>query len=322
MNVLSQLSAHFPAKAVSWRCGPTNRDKTKGMALAYIDARDVMQRLDDVCGAMWQSDYLPMPNGTCCCRIGVLIDGQWVWRSSGAVNIADSDKADAKEMAEKGSYSDAFKRAAVMWGIGRYLYDLPSPWVEIDERKQITEAGLANLEARLREYAKRHSQAPLVATPPPAPAAEAMDPETGELSPPSGNVVREVIKAHEPAPATPEPAPERKPGSPPSCIIPGSKKTPEEIAARKAREKAEAEAEARRHSKAVSDEWCVMLRDVAEAAADPANDTRKLVTDFEAWDLVRKAMWSQIREEDQPPIRKAYLAAKRAIDKRRASKAA
>lgn len=131
MNPADLAKPFDPAK-ISWRLGSTNNEKTKGMALAYIDARDVMGRLDEVCGLLWQAEYVPMPNGTCCCRLGLKVDDEWVWRSNGSMNFSDSDKSDAKEMAEKGSYSDAFKRAAVLWGIGQYLYDLDSPWVEIE----------------------------------------------------------------------------------------------------------------------------------------------------------------------------------------------
>lgn len=129
---LADLKKPFPPDRISWRVGSTTQDKKSGMALAYIDARDVMSRLDEVCGADWQCEYVPMPNGTCCCRIGIKVGGEWVWRSNGAINLTDSDKPDAKEMTEKGSYSDAFKRAAVLFGIGQYLYDLDSPWVAIE----------------------------------------------------------------------------------------------------------------------------------------------------------------------------------------------
>ena len=49
MNI-NDLSGPFPATDISWRVGATSGDKTKGIALAYIDARDVMRRLDAVCG--------------------------------------------------------------------------------------------------------------------------------------------------------------------------------------------------------------------------------------------------------------------------------
>lgn len=118
------LTAPFPADAVSWRVGSTNREKTKGMALAFIDARDVMDRFDAICGpGGWQCRY-PHANGKTVCEIGLKLGDEWVWKADGA--------GDTDVEAEKGALSDAFKRAAVRWGVGRYLYALPSPWVEIE----------------------------------------------------------------------------------------------------------------------------------------------------------------------------------------------
>jgi hypothetical protein len=123
-DIYERLRAPFPPDRVSWRVGSTTGDKKRGMALAYIDARDVMDRLDDVCGpAGWQCDY-PHANGKTVCRIGLKIGDEWVWKADGA--------GDTDFEAEKGALSDAFKRAAVRWGIGRYLYDTAAPWVEIE----------------------------------------------------------------------------------------------------------------------------------------------------------------------------------------------
>lgn len=123
------LKRPFPASAISWRAGATNAKKNGGkpnkcIALAYIDARDVMERLDYAFGANWQCKYSHADKKTIC-EIQVLINGQWITRSNGA---GDSDIE-----AEKGAISDAFKRAAVMFGVGRYLYNLPNTWVECDE---------------------------------------------------------------------------------------------------------------------------------------------------------------------------------------------
>lgn len=123
MTILEQLSAPFDPDRVSWRVGATSGDKSKGLALAYIDARDVMQRLDEVAGAEWQCTY-PHAGTKTVCSIGIKIKDEWIWKSNGA---GDSDVE-----AEKGALSDAFKRAGVMWGIGRYLYDVDSPWVQIE----------------------------------------------------------------------------------------------------------------------------------------------------------------------------------------------
>jgi hypothetical protein len=124
--MFDKLSAPFPPDRVSWRVGPTTQDKKKGMALAYIDARDVMARLDDVCGpGGWQNDYPHADAVKTVCRIGIKVGDEWIWKADGA---GDTDME-----AAKGSLSDAFKRAAVRWGIGRYLYDTTSPWVEIEQ---------------------------------------------------------------------------------------------------------------------------------------------------------------------------------------------
>lgn len=144
------LSAPFAPELVSWRVGNTNAKKnggvaTKGMALAYIDARDVMARLDSVCGpAHWQARY-PHANGKTICEIGLKVGDEWVWKANGA--------GDTDVEAEKGAISDAFKRAAVLWGIGRYLYDIPSPWVAVNQFKQIEEAEHARLRDLLTKSA-------------------------------------------------------------------------------------------------------------------------------------------------------------------------
>lgn len=121
-EIYQALKRPFEPKKISWRVGATNGDKTSGIALAYIDARDVMERLDSVLGLNWQCRY-SHAEGKTICEIGVCIDGEWIWRAGGA--------GDTDVEAEKGAISDAFKRAAVLFGIGRYLYSLPNKWVPI-----------------------------------------------------------------------------------------------------------------------------------------------------------------------------------------------
>jgi len=131
-KLMSVLKAPFPESEIEWRVGPTNADKTKGIALAYITARAVMNRLDAVFGVGgWQDDYQFIPGGdgsknAWVCRLTVLIDGAW---------ITKADAADESDMeSTKGGVSDALKRAAVKLGIGRYLYNLPNVWVPIEMR--------------------------------------------------------------------------------------------------------------------------------------------------------------------------------------------
>lgn len=157
-DLFARLAAPFRPEQVSWRVGAMNRDKTKAMALAYIDARDVMARFDEVCGpAGWERKH-PHVDKTTTCEIGVWVEGRgWVVKADGA--------GDTAVEAEKGSLSDSFKRAAVNWGVGRYLYDLPSPWVELDDRKQIKPEEMRKLEGLLRGRA------------PPPPKADPIRPE-------------------------------------------------------------------------------------------------------------------------------------------------
>jgi hypothetical protein len=138
LTLQQKLECPFPAKSVSWRVGNTNQKKvarqtnnpsakaTKGQLLAYVDARDVMERLDKACGFDgWQCRYPLADNGLLICEVGIKINGDWHWRANGA--------GDTQVEAEKGKCSDAFKRAAVLWGIGRYLYGLEASWVDLDE---------------------------------------------------------------------------------------------------------------------------------------------------------------------------------------------
>lgn len=120
-DILTLLSAPFAADKLSWRVGQKNKDKTKAMMLVYIDSRDVQDRLDEVCGMNWKDDYKEV-QGRLVCNLQV---GNTV-RTDGA--------GDTDIEGEKGGLSDAFKRAAVKFGIGRYLYNAKNfpTWLDIN----------------------------------------------------------------------------------------------------------------------------------------------------------------------------------------------
>jgi len=149
---LELLKRPFPVKSISWRVGATSKDKAKGIALAYIDARDVMERLDSVCGiGGWQARYPWSDGKKLCCEVGVLVGDVWVWKSNGA--------GDTDVEGEKGAFSDAFKRAAVLWGIGQYLYSLPNSWVDIEPKGTsfaITKAAQIDLTKRLAAWQTKY----------------------------------------------------------------------------------------------------------------------------------------------------------------------
>jgi len=133
LEIHNLLAAPFPHEYVEWRVGPTNEksrkpdDPLRGQALCYVDARTVMDRLDSICGIDgWQCSYSSGVGSSIVCNIAVRLAGDWVWKADGA---GPSDME-----ADKGALSDAFKRAAVRWGVGRYLYDIETPWLALDKR--------------------------------------------------------------------------------------------------------------------------------------------------------------------------------------------
>lgn len=139
---LDNLAKPFPVDKIHWRVGAMTKDKTSCIALAYVDARDVMQRLDEVVGrGNWQCEYPWSESGRLVCRIGIKVEGEWVWKSNGA--------GDTKVEAEKGAFSDAFKRAGVLWGIAQYLYDIPNTWVKLDQYKKIVDSEMGKLKKSL-----------------------------------------------------------------------------------------------------------------------------------------------------------------------------
>jgi len=122
------LSRPLPADKVKWRPGSFTGDGKKCSMLAYIDARDVMDRLDDVFGvAGWGDAYEFVTGGGVVCTLTIRVDDRAIIKT-GVAEATDIE-------AFKGGASDALKRAAVKLGIGRYLYRLDSPWVEISDAR-------------------------------------------------------------------------------------------------------------------------------------------------------------------------------------------
>lgn len=111
------LKRPFSPDRIKWRAA--NFRGSKSHALLYIDARDVMDRLDEVVGPTgWTTDYANQEEKSCQCTLGVRYldrDSDWTYK-------ADVGTPSTFE-GVKGMYSDALKRAAVQHGIARYLYD-------------------------------------------------------------------------------------------------------------------------------------------------------------------------------------------------------
>jgi hypothetical protein len=123
---LASLRDPFPARDIEWRVqsSGTKDGKVWAMVLAYVTNRAIMNRLDAVCGPEnWRNQYQPGPAGGVVCGLSIKVGDEWVTKWDGAENT------DIEEV--KGGLSGAMKRAAVQWGIGRYLYDLDEGWARV-----------------------------------------------------------------------------------------------------------------------------------------------------------------------------------------------
>lgn len=118
MSVYKELAKVIPYK---WRVQSASKSSAKAQCVAYIDARQVMELLDEVVGPEnWQDDYRQV-DGKLFAGIGLNVNGLWVWKwDTGSESNIEADK---------GIVSDSFKRAGVKWGIGRFLYRIPMQWV-------------------------------------------------------------------------------------------------------------------------------------------------------------------------------------------------
>ncbi len=181
-NLLSKLKEEVPYQ---WRVQSRNKERTKAICSAYIDARDVMSVLDKHCSYGWQSDVKELA-GFIFYGIGINMPTEndekgnpnWFetfWRWDTGARIEDNKTDNMYEQAGKSAASDALKRAAVQWGVGRFLYDLPTVTVPCDQYGNpvdATGARIWDLTKHINGLSKnkKPSPAPAVTTPEPVAA--------------------------------------------------------------------------------------------------------------------------------------------------------
>lgn len=131
MDIWSKLSAPLPAGVISWRQDgkAVQRDgKYVARFVAYIDANTVRERLDGVVPGEWDLtlDLLPTLAGqdengeqTCSFKARLQILG-----------VIREDVGTGRDY--KSAATDAFKRAAVRFGIAHELYSFEQNWVQVD----------------------------------------------------------------------------------------------------------------------------------------------------------------------------------------------
>lgn len=116
---MTQYPDLFAALAAPFEHDELKIRSQSGRQIQYVTARTVMNRLDSVLGPEnWWDEYVPLEHSVVCKLTIRLPDGSTITKSDagGYAGLADSGDDD------KAGFSDAFKRACVKIGVGRYLY--------------------------------------------------------------------------------------------------------------------------------------------------------------------------------------------------------
>ncbi|TDE86726.1 single-stranded DNA-binding protein DdrA [Deinococcus sp. S9] len=128
-DVQKRLQAPFPAHLVGWKAQAFNKERTRALLLAYVDARAVQDRLDAICPDSWSFELEVIP-GTATPTVKGRLTVLGVTRE----DIGEASEGEYSTL--KAAASDALKRCAVQFGIGRYLYDLPKQWVDWNDARR------------------------------------------------------------------------------------------------------------------------------------------------------------------------------------------
>lgn len=127
---IKTLEAPFPADVIGIKVQSFTKDRTKAMLVAYLQHTDVYRRLEEVdpswassCTQLEQVINKEVPAGKdsfFLAKVAITLKG--ITRE----NVGEGDEP-------KGALSDALKRAAMLFGVGRYLYDSETVWVPYNE---------------------------------------------------------------------------------------------------------------------------------------------------------------------------------------------
>lgn len=137
VEMIQALGEPFAADAVQWKPQVTTKDRTRALAVPYVDVRTYVDRLNDLLGPDWSDDYEVIEGGAVVlCRLTV-----------GGVTRSDVGEADPEDQnTATSALAQAFKRACVKFGLGAYLYRLPRRWEEYDaQARQFSNAALVRL---------------------------------------------------------------------------------------------------------------------------------------------------------------------------------
>ncbi|TBH21387.1 Rad52/Rad22 family DNA repair protein [Thermus thermamylovorans] len=136
-EVWQKLAEPFPPGEVQWRIEALSRDRKRALVVPYVDARTVLDRLDRVVGPEgWQDAYEVLSDQERTVKDERGERRERLVEVKCRLTLLGVSKEDVGEGDSlKAAFSDALKRAAVKFGVGRYLYRLEKQWVDHDPEK-------------------------------------------------------------------------------------------------------------------------------------------------------------------------------------------
>jgi hypothetical protein len=177
---LKKLKAPFPKDRLGVKVQSFNREKTRAMLVLYLQHTDVQDRLEEV-DPSWSCEVLSEE------RAGdtVYVRSRMVLKGVARENVGEG-------FDPKAAYSDALKRCAMLFGVGRYLYDSPTVWADYDDsRDRFKQWSVDDYEASLKRFEKpgltrdtpKEPVAPASASKPAKASAKAAAPSSGSTGP-------------------------------------------------------------------------------------------------------------------------------------------
>jgi hypothetical protein len=145
-----QLAEPFDPGEIKWRVTATSTQQTKhglqkrGQVVAYADQRAYSDRLNEVFGEWgWTRNYdvqvaqnferrAPGDKTQKAASAKVVVVAKVTVHGLGSHTGVGEEWAD-NDNAATAAEAQAFKRACSVFGLGRYLYDVPAVWVDLDQ---------------------------------------------------------------------------------------------------------------------------------------------------------------------------------------------
>jgi hypothetical protein len=146
---LAALTEPFPPQLIEWRVTNTTRDRrgNRGQVVAYADQRAYTDRLNAILSPLgWTREYavqtvqnfeMPLKGDAKSTAITakVLLTCKVTVYGLGT-HAGTGEEWATDENALTRAEAQAFKRACSCFGLGRYFYDLPRTWVDLDDHNR------------------------------------------------------------------------------------------------------------------------------------------------------------------------------------------